>query len=140
MIDTQNYYREQIIKHRYGPKTFSIDLKQIGEVNISVVQGKKKLKEYTNIDLLENDLPNKDRLMFGDNDNIQVIFLGGSFGFDALFEGLAASVVGFLNSVSISEQAIVFILEKWITQLYFCFVVVINHRRHGILNAQKTIG
>ena len=47
---------------------------------------------------------------------------------------------GFLNSVSISEQAIVFILEQWITQLYFCFVAVINHRKHGILNAQKTIG
>lgn len=47
---------------------------------------------------------------------------------------------GFLNFVSILEQAIVFIFEKWVTQLYFCFAVVINRRKHGILNVQKTIG
>ena len=90
IVDAQNYYREQMKNHRYGQKTFSVDLKQIGEVNITVVRGTKKLKDYTSIALLENDLPNENRIMFGDNDNIQVIFLAGSFGFDGLFNGFAA--------------------------------------------------
>ena len=84
MFDTQDYYREEMKKHGFGPKTFSIDLRQIGEVNISVVRGPKTLKEYTRWEILVDDFPNEVRLMKGDHDNIQVIFLLGAFNFEGL--------------------------------------------------------
>ena len=84
MMHTQKYYQNEMIRHGYGSKTFTIDRKDNGHVNIVVVRGTKKLREYTTWEILADDFPNKDRLIRGDHDNIQVIFLLGA----SLFEGL----------------------------------------------------
>ncbi|MCY4553984.1 MAG: hypothetical protein OXC79_09945 [Candidatus Poribacteria bacterium] len=84
IMHTQKYYQNEMIRHGYGSKTFTIDRKENGQVNIVVVRGTKKLRAYTTWEILVDDFPNKDRLIQGDHDNIQVIFLLGA----SFFEGL----------------------------------------------------
>lgn len=88
MLETHNHYRSEMKRHGFGQKTFSIDLKPDRDVNISLVRGKHKLQHYQNFDRLEADLPNAHRVMIGDTDNIQVIFLGNAFAFKG-FGGLS---------------------------------------------------
>ena len=85
MIDAHNYFRSEMERHGFEPKTFSVDLTPEGKVNIPIASGRRNLRDYTSIDLIEADLPNEYRLMIGDHNNILVIFLGGAFEFDGLW-------------------------------------------------------
>ncbi len=82
MLDAQNYFRKQMEFHGFEPKTFLVDLTPEGKVNIPIARGRRNLRDYTSIDRIEADLPNKYRLMIGDPNNILVIFLGGVFEFE----------------------------------------------------------
>ena len=72
MVDAQKYYADEMERHGFGRKTFSLDINEDGDVNISVVEGSKKIKEYTSINSIENDLSIIDRIS-----DIQVVFLAG---------------------------------------------------------------
>lgn len=75
--DTQKYYQIEMIRHGYGSKTFLIDQTD-NKVNITVIRGKRKLHQYTNIVHIFQDIPREKQILFDDNDEIQIVFLAGT--------------------------------------------------------------
>jgi len=78
LTETQNFFRNQMLKHGYGPKTFAFACK------IHLVTGTRPLREYVDVDddtgltRMELDFPRRLRMEFGERENTQVIFLGGA--------------------------------------------------------------
>lgn len=78
VTDTQKYYQSEMIRFGYGSKTFLIDRTDNKEVKITVIRGKRKLHQYTNIVHIFEDIPREKQILFDDNDEIQIIFLAGA--------------------------------------------------------------
>ena len=78
MLNVQEFYKNEMEKHGYGNKTFSIESDANNNPIIHVVRGKRNLKVYTNNTVIERELPVDLRDNFAAKNNIRVIFLGGS--------------------------------------------------------------
>ena len=77
MRDTQQFYRNEMLRHGYGAKTFVLETDTLNNVIVHVVNGQNSLETYTDNYAIEKDLPAhlKGELTFAHN--INVIFISG---------------------------------------------------------------
>lgn len=77
MIKTQQFYRNEMLRHGYGAKTFALEVDTQNNVIVHVVNGKNNLVTYTDNYAIEKELPDhlKGQLTFAHE--INVIFIAG---------------------------------------------------------------
>ena len=80
LIDVQRFYSREMNKSGYGYKTFNLEKDDNNKVVIHKIKGKKTLKQYTNLDLISEEVD----AVFGNPFNIgaanaiSVVFLTGA--------------------------------------------------------------
>lgn len=70
------FYAFEMDRLGFGPKTFNFE----GEgniIDISILLSNRKIAEYNNLDIILGDIPEQLSIKFGDENNIQMIFLAG---------------------------------------------------------------
>ena len=78
MVDVQQFYRDEMERHEYDPKTFNLETDDTSRVVIHAVNGKHDVQKYTDTYLIEQELPPILQDTFKIENNIRVIFLGGA--------------------------------------------------------------
>ena len=78
MTDVQNFYGSEMERHGFGFKTFRLETDANNKIIIHVIKGKRNLRAYTNVGLIEKELPDHLQDKFALENNIRVIFLGGA--------------------------------------------------------------
>lgn len=71
------FYASEMNRLGFGSKTFNFDRKDEA-VEISILLAPKRLAEYADFDIVLADIPEELALDFGDENNIQIIFLAGA--------------------------------------------------------------
>lgn len=78
MVSVQRFYSDEMEKHGYGSKTFKLETDNNGRVAVHSVVGKRNLQAYSDLYLVEQELPPDLQDTFKVENKIRVIFLGGA--------------------------------------------------------------
>lgn len=78
MLSSQNFYRDEMIRHGYGEKTFELEKDETGEVVIHIFRGRHNLQVYSNLGMIDQELPVHLRKNRKNPHNLRVIFLKGA--------------------------------------------------------------
>ena len=92
MLDVKEFYRDQMISHGYGPKTFRLEANEAGGPRIHIVKGRHSAKHYK-ADTYANIKPELP-VEFLNFNNVHVIFVGGLANVDVSFLGKGACITG----------------------------------------------
>ena len=86
MVEVQSFFAAEMDRYGFGPKTFDFN------TDIRVVEGKRKLHQYTDVWMIQNEYPVIER---GLDNAIYVVFLGGAGSFgggSAVSQQLCANI------------------------------------------------
>lgn len=72
MVEVQSFFASEMERYGFGPKTFDFN------TDIAVVEGKRKLHQYTEVWQIQNEYPS---IEFGLDNATYVVFLGGATSF-----------------------------------------------------------
>lgn len=80
LINTQRFYGKEMRKHGFGYKTFNLEKNNRNRVIIHKLKGKKTLKQYQNLELIEKEVIAAfgDTFAIGAENTIRVVFLTGA--------------------------------------------------------------
>jgi len=78
MIESQKFYRDEMKRHGYDAKTFDLETDANGRVMIHAFRGKQNLSTYSNLGMIDVELPMVFRKTRKNPHNMRVIFLAGA--------------------------------------------------------------
>ena len=78
IINTQTFYFKALASHKFKPKTFLLETDSNDQIIIRIVHGIRDLKEYSNLKLINAELPFEIEDKFWEHGKIRLIFLAGS--------------------------------------------------------------
>ena len=78
MLKTQAFYSREMKRYDHEPKTFNLERDDAGQIVIHIVNGKHDLKVYSDLPLIDEELPPEIHDFFWLKNKIRVVFLAGA--------------------------------------------------------------
>ena len=78
MLKAQSYFLREMKRHGLAPKTFRLERDGAGMMVIHIVKGKHDLKAYSDVNLINEELPPEISDGFRRKNKIRVVFLAGA--------------------------------------------------------------
>ena len=131
MLKAQSYFLREMKRHGLAPKTFRLERDGAGMMVIHIVKGKHDLKAYSDVNLINEELPPEISDGFRRKNKIRVVFLAGAREINGV-GGLAwkSCLVFFCGHTAIiPESDRVFILSTTIHEMGHAFGLLHNAKK-----------
>ena len=78
LLNTQRFYAKEMNRHGYGYKTFNLETDGNGKVIFHNINGNKTLRQYSNTDVIVDEVNNALGEGFNDKNGLRVIYVAGA--------------------------------------------------------------